>query len=76
MRLCYRWGDNACAKALADSALHMDAAQLLTLRQSLQKGAAPAAGKPILPENPHMPAKNGLSAFSLGSMERSEDAHE
>lgn len=76
VRLCYRWGDNACAKALADSALHMDAAQLLTLRQSLQKGAAPAAGKPILPENPHMPAKNGLSAFSLGSMERSEDAHE
>ncbi len=76
VRLCYRWGDNACTKALADSALHMDAAQLLSLRKSLLKDCAPAAGKPILPENPHMPPSDGLSAYSLGSTDRSEDAYE
>ena len=41
VRLCYRGGENACAKALADAAVHMDADALLALRDTLH--AAPAA---------------------------------
>ncbi len=38
IRLCYRYGENACAKALADSTIHMDAGALSRLKQSLLTG--------------------------------------
>ena len=43
IRLCYRDGDNACAKALAASVIHLDANALLQLRDSLT--AVPAQEK-------------------------------
>lgn len=76
VRLCYRWGDNACAKALADSALHMDAAQLLALRESLRQGCAPAAGKSLLPDGHAAAPNRRLREFSLGCTDRSEGARE
>lgn len=45
IRLCYRGGETACAKALADSTIHMDADALLELRQSLLVGAQAHAEK-------------------------------
>lgn len=38
VRLCYRGGESACAKALADSTVHMDVPALLSLRESLLIG--------------------------------------
>lgn len=38
VRLCYRDGDSACAKALADSTLHLDADGLLALKHTLEVG--------------------------------------
>lgn len=39
IRLCYRGGETACAKALADSTIHMDAEALMRLRESLLLGS-------------------------------------
>ena len=47
VRLCFRDGESACAKALADSVLHLDADALLSLQQKLscttQKSSASAS---------------------------------
>ncbi len=46
VRLCYQQGETACAKALADSTIHMDADALLDLRKSLRQGSAVYANSP------------------------------
>jgi hypothetical protein len=68
VRLCYRGGENACAKALADSTMHLDADQLLVLRQTLLTGLA-AADSPaqLVPQNP--PEQPQMQAFRLGKTE-------
>ena len=69
IRLCYRYGENACAKALADSTIHMDAAALCRLKQSLMTGiraADPAAQKPqLLQESAASPAQS-LTGYRIG----------
>ncbi len=71
IRLCFRWGENACSKALADSVLHMDTAELLTLRQSLMLDAEPFSRKPQLVQA--LPAaEKSVSPFSCGAAQRSE----
>lgn len=65
IRLCYRFGDNACAKALADSTLHMDADALLSLRDSLLCEPSAAHSKPQLAD-PAAGRNDALHAFSLG----------
>ena len=64
VRLCYRGGENACAKALADSTAHMDADALLALRDSLRAGLT-AASTPaqLMPGTAH--AKPQMQAFRL-----------
>ena len=71
IRLCYRWGENACAKALAESAAMMDTAALLRLRKSLMLGAEPVQTAAQLSASAKPPQDFG--AFSLGR--RSEDDH-
>lgn len=71
VRLCYRWGENACAKALAESALHMDTTALLRLRESLMCGAEPVQTAPQISKMQHT-AKEAVGAFSLGGAGRSE----
>lgn len=65
IRLCYRWGENACAKALAASVLHMDTADLLTLRQSLMQGAEPCSAKPQLAADQISSMPQSMQAFSF-----------
>jgi hypothetical protein len=65
VRLCYRYGDNACAKALADSVLHLDTDALLALRKSLTSGDAPVQSKPQL-SDPAVQNDQALHAFSIG----------
>ena len=65
IRLCYRWGENACAKALAESTRNMDTKALLRLRQSLMHGAEPMMTAPQLTEN--RPQTQNFGAFSLGN---------
>ncbi|MBR6106931.1 MAG: hypothetical protein IKQ39_02890 [Oscillospiraceae bacterium] len=71
VRLCYRGGENACAKALADSTVHMDADALLALRDSLRVGLAAANAPAQL-----MPGQAGqkppVQAFRLAPAHRSE----
>ena len=53
VQLCFRGGDNACARALAETVMHMNAAELLRLRDSLRlRPAGKPAGTPqLLPQN-------------------------
>ena len=67
IRLCYRWGENACAKALADSVQHMDTGELLTRRQSLMQGAEPVSQKPQLPLPQHGNPQKSMQDFSCGA---------
>ena len=48
VRLCYRSGDNACARALADSVIHMSTQRLLKLREILRTGLTDTAAEPQL----------------------------
>ena len=70
IRLCYRWGENACAKALADSVQHMDTAELLTLRQSLMIGTEPVSAKPQLVPDQRAAQQNTVQAFSCGGQQK------
>ena len=56
IRLCYRCGDNACTKALADSTVHMDADALCRLKQSLMTGIRAAEGARAQPQLSGTPA--------------------
>lgn len=73
VRLCYRYGENACVKALADSTRHMDAEMLLALKQSLMSGV-PAAGnadaKPQLVPDAAM--NRTVNAYRLGGFQKTE----
>lgn len=71
VRLCYRFGENACAKALAESTLHMDAAALLRLKGSLMLGAEPVQTAAQL-TNHAKKEQDAVGAFSLGSARRTE----
>ncbi len=69
IRLCFRDGSNACAKALAHAAEHLDAEALLSLRKSLQDGLAapdPAPQLPSAPAAPSADAGSPLSAYRFG----------
>ena len=70
IRLCYRWGENACAKALAESVQHMDTGELLTLRQSLMPGAEQTDARPQLRQETKA-AQPSVQAFSCGRSEES-----
>ena len=48
VRLCYRGGETACAKALADSVMHLNTAELLRLRDSLM--LRPEVQNPVRPQ--------------------------
>lgn len=71
IRLCYRWGENGTSKELAKSVLHMDTAELLTLRQSLMMSMEPVSQKPQLVPDSH-DAEKSVSPFSCGAAQRSE----
>ena len=71
IRLCYRWGENACAKALAESVQNMDTKELLRLRHSLMIGAEPVQTGSQL--GTAKPAEQHIGAFSLSR--RSEEDH-
>ena len=71
IRLCYRWGENGTSKELAKSVLHMDTAELLTLRQSLMMSMEPVSQKPQLVPDSHE-AEKAASPFSCGAAQRSE----
>ena len=68
IRLCYRSGESAYAKVLADSTIHMDAAELCRLKQSLMTGfsaAASAQATPqLLPQDPPQNAQT-LNAYRV-----------
>lgn len=74
VRLCYRWGENACAKALAESTMHMDTAALLRLRQSLMLGAEPVQTGAQLGAHTE-PLNSTVGAFRLGKACRTEGDH-
>ena len=68
IRLCFRDGDSACAKALADSALHLDADALLRLQQKLASAPQTTADfdSQLYPKSPQAPAdSNTLGDFRL-----------
>lgn len=75
IRLCYRYGENACAKALADSVLHLDASELLALRKQLMCGTAPAASASQLTE-PNLPRADSVQAFSVSGHRNGGNLHE
>ena len=75
IRLCYRSGESAYAKVLADSTLHMDAAELCRLKQSLLTGlsaADPARAKPQLMQQDAPEKEPPLSAYRVRGAGRSE----
>lgn len=84
IRLCYRCGENACAKALADSVIHMDTDALLQLKSALSavpavsgvsndSGAAlspPQLGaQPSDPPNPNNTNPQRFRAFRISQKE-------
>ncbi len=75
VRLCYRDGDTACAKALADSAAHMDADALLALRGTLLAGTSKSADLPsqLFPKQKPLAAPEAYGAFRLRHGEK--EAH-
>ena len=66
VRLCYRGGESACAKALADSTEHMSAERLLALKDSLSTGLATAKEKPQLTPDAGRTEQPQMRAFRLG----------
>lgn len=58
VRLCGLQGDNACARALAKTVLHLNARELRTLRDSLSAGRR-ASGAQLMPQNPAEPSEAG-----------------
>ena len=66
IRLCYRGGENACAKALADSTEHMSAERLLALKESLRTGLAIASEAPQLQQQKAQAEQPQMRAFRLG----------
>ena len=63
IRLCWRGGENACAKALAENVMHMDTAELLRLRDSLQlRPAEPHTAPQLKPKSAAKPA-DGNGAY-------------
>ena len=68
IRLCYRYGDNACAKALADSTIHMDADALCRLKQSLMTGIRAAEGartQPQLSDAPEAVSSAAMTEYQV-----------
>ena len=76
IRLCYRWGENACAKALAESVIHMDPADLLKLRQSLMQSAEPLSVKPQLSAERNSGKASSMQAFSFANSTDRGNANE
>ena len=72
IRLCYRYGENACAKALADSTIHMDAGALSRLKQSLLTGIRTVEGKPQLSQTDPVRQKAQLTDYRVGGDIRTE----
>ncbi len=70
VRLCFAEGDSACAKALADSTLHMDADALLSLRRTLEMGTA--SFKPQLTDDAGAESSD-MNPFRLGKRGRERD---
>ncbi|MBR5405534.1 MAG: hypothetical protein IK107_04495 [Oscillospiraceae bacterium] len=50
VRLCGQQGDNACARALARTAMHLGIKELRTLRESLSAGRMAAGGAQLQPQ--------------------------
>lgn len=82
IRLCYRGGETACAKALADSTIHMDAEALLKLRQSLligaqaqseREAAAAKANSQLYPQKNAAAASEPLPAMDEFRMHRKKE---
>lgn len=68
VRLCYRDGDSACAKALADSTMHLDADGLLALKHTLEVGQGKAQAQ--LHYDGDDNARNDMAAFRLGRKQK------
>ncbi len=72
VRLCYAEGDTPCAKALADSTLHLDADRLLHLRHALEIGKT--HGTAQLPvDADRTPPSADMNPFRLGKKARERD---
>lgn len=80
--LCYRGGETASAKALADSTIHMDADALLKLRQSLligaqaqseREAAASKASSQLYPRNHGVSPTESLPAMDEFRMHRKKE---
>lgn len=72
VRLCYAEGDSACAKALAETTLHMDADALLSLRRTLEKGNTHGRSQLACGENPHTVAGD-MNPFRLANKWKERD---
>lgn len=68
VRLCYRDGESACAKALAESTLHMDAPALLSLKHALLPRQGNA--QPQLSHAEADDSKHDMAAFRLGRKQK------
>lgn len=66
IRLCYRDGENACAKALAASVINMDTEALLRLRDSLTAVPAPEKNAAQLGTAQPAPQPQRFGAFRTG----------
>lgn len=65
IRLCFRQGDHACAKLLADSVLHCNTAELLALQKSLLLSDESPAQQPQLYPPDAAPESRGVSPYRL-----------
>ncbi|MDD5947265.1 MAG: hypothetical protein PUC41_05635 [Oscillospiraceae bacterium] len=72
VRLCYAEGDSACAKALAETTLHMDAEALLSLRHTLEKGNTHGRSQLAYAEDSVTQAGN-MNPFRLGTKSKERD---
>ena len=67
IRLCYRSGESVYAKVLADSTIHMDAAALSRLKQSLLTGIQAAEGSRSAPQLlPETTQSKPLTEYRIG----------
>lgn len=67
IRLCYRNGESVYAKVLADSTIHMDAAALSRLKQSLLTGIRAAEGSRSAPQlMPEQNQPDSLTEYRVG----------
>lgn len=73
VRLCYAEGETLCAKALADSTLHLDADRLLHLRHALEIGKAHSTPQ-LSADTEHTASPAGdMTPFRLGKKPRERD---